>query len=110
MVDGDRLAVTDHQLVDLDGKHVGSNLARGLAPSWTAKRQDKWIADHTELSSTVTNMIDVRRLRDDLDGVKSALARRRIDLSDVDRAAELYARQLEFGARRDQLRARVNAL
>jgi seryl-tRNA synthetase len=68
------------------------------------------MAGHGEPSSTVTDMIDVRRLRDDLDGVKSALARRRIDLSDVDRAADLYARQLEFGARRDQLRGRVNAL
>jgi len=55
-------------------------------------------------------MIDVRRLRDDLDAVKAALARRRIDLDEVDQAAELYARQLELGSRRDGLRAQVNTL
>ena len=61
-------------------------------------------------STTVTWVIDVRRLRDDLEGVKAALARRHIDLGEVDQAAELYGRQLSTGARRDRLRGRVNAL
>jgi seryl-tRNA synthetase len=55
-------------------------------------------------------MIDVRRLRDDLDGVKAALKRRRIDTSDVDRAAELDQIRRGAGHQRDELRARVNAL
>jgi seryl-tRNA synthetase len=55
-------------------------------------------------------MIDVRRLRDDLAGVKAALARRRIDTSDVDRAADLDERRRRLGSRRDELRARVNIL
>jgi seryl-tRNA synthetase len=55
-------------------------------------------------------MIDVRRLRDDLAGVKTGLARRGIDTSDVDRAAELDDHRRQSAARRDALRARVNAL
>jgi seryl-tRNA synthetase len=55
-------------------------------------------------------MIDVRRLRDDLAGVKAALARRHIDLSDVDRAAELYERQRLLGSQRDELRGQVKEL
>ncbi len=55
-------------------------------------------------------MIDVRRLRDDLDGVKAALARRHIDTSDVDRAADLYGRQRLLGGRRDGLRGEINGL
>jgi seryl-tRNA synthetase len=55
-------------------------------------------------------MIDVRRLRDDLERVRSALGRRGIDLAEVDRAADLYRRQLTLGARRDALRGQKNAL
>jgi seryl-tRNA synthetase len=55
-------------------------------------------------------MIDVRRLRDDLEGVKTAIGRRHIDTSDVDLAAVLYGRQRELGGRRDGLRGEVNAL
>lgn len=55
-------------------------------------------------------MIDVRRLRDDLDGVKAALGRRHIDTSDVDRAADLYGQQRRLGGRRDGLRGEINAL
>lgn len=55
-------------------------------------------------------MIDVRRLRDDLDGVRQALGRRGIDLAEVDRAAALYGEQLSLGTRRDALRGQKNAL
>ena len=55
-------------------------------------------------------MIDVRRLRDDLDSVRRALARRGIDLAEVDRAAELYRLQLSLGTRRDVLRGQKNAV
>jgi seryl-tRNA synthetase len=55
-------------------------------------------------------MIDVRRLRDDLDEVRSGLARRGVDLGEVGRAADLYRRQLALGARRDELRGRKNAI
>jgi seryl-tRNA synthetase len=55
-------------------------------------------------------MIDVRRLREDLEGVKAALARRHIDTSDVDQAAELYDKQRSLGGQRDELRARIKDL
>jgi seryl-tRNA synthetase len=55
-------------------------------------------------------MIDVRRLRDDLEGVKAALRRRGIDTADVDRAAGLDQFRRGAGHRRDTLRARVNTL
>ncbi len=55
-------------------------------------------------------MIDVRRLRDDLAGVRHALGRRGIDLAEVDRAAELYREQLTLGAQRDHLRSQKNAV
>jgi seryl-tRNA synthetase len=55
-------------------------------------------------------MIDVRRLREDFETVRAALARRGIDLGEVDRAADLYRSQLELGARRDDLRAQKNAI
>ncbi|HUS61935.1 MAG TPA: serine--tRNA ligase, partial [Acidimicrobiales bacterium] len=55
-------------------------------------------------------MIDVRRLRTDLDGVRAALARRGIDTAELDHAAQLDERVREVGARRDDLRSRVNAM
>ncbi len=55
-------------------------------------------------------MIDVRRLRDDLDAVRRAMRRRGIDLTEVDGAAVLYSRQLQLGAQRDALRGRKNAI
>jgi seryl-tRNA synthetase len=55
-------------------------------------------------------VIDVRRLRDDLDGVRQALSRRGIDLAEVDRAAVLYGQQLSLGTRRDALRGQKNAI
>jgi seryl-tRNA synthetase len=55
-------------------------------------------------------MIDIRRLRTDLDGVKAALARKKVDAADVQRAADLDADGRGIAARRDDLRAQVNAL
>jgi seryl-tRNA synthetase len=55
-------------------------------------------------------MIDIRRLRTDLDGVKAALARKKVDVADVQRAADLDAEGRGIAARRDDLRAQVNAL
>jgi len=55
-------------------------------------------------------MIDVRRIRDDLEGVKAALGRRRIDLSDVDLAAALDRQARERINQRDELRRRVKEL
>ncbi len=55
-------------------------------------------------------MIDVRRLRDDLDAVKQALARRGIDLAEVDRAAWVYREHRSAVMRRDELREEKNAL
>jgi seryl-tRNA synthetase len=55
-------------------------------------------------------MLDPRRLRTDLEAVKSGLARRGIDLSDIDRAAELEARERALKATVEGLRARVKAL
>ena len=61
-------------------------------------------------TGTFKPVIDVRRLRDDLEGVKAGLARRGIDTADVDRAAELDERRRLAGTRRDALRAQVNTL
>ena len=55
-------------------------------------------------------MIDVRRLRSELDEVKAALARKGVDPADVDRAAHLDARRRDLAGRRDEIRAKVNAL
>jgi len=55
-------------------------------------------------------MLDPRRLRTELDVLKKGLARRGIDTSVLDRAAELDERQRQAIGERDELRARVNAL
>jgi seryl-tRNA synthetase len=57
-------------------------------------------------------MIDVRRLRTDLAGVKAAMARRNdlALLAQLDAAAELDREQREVAAQRDDLRRRINAL
>ena len=55
-------------------------------------------------------MIDARRLRTDLDAVKTALARKGVDPADVDRAAHLDARRRDLAGRRDAVRAQVRDL
>ncbi len=57
-------------------------------------------------------MIDQRLLRTDLDGVRAALGRRHSAelLAEVDAAAALDARLVDLTARRDAVRARVNAI
>jgi seryl-tRNA synthetase len=56
-------------------------------------------------------MIDLRRVRSDLDGVKAAMARRHDPtlLSDLDTLFELDERSRSLSTARDQLRAQVNA-
>ena len=55
-------------------------------------------------------MLDPRRLRSDLDVLKKGLARRGVDTSALDQAAELDERQRAAAAQRDELRAQVNAI
>ena len=57
-------------------------------------------------------MIDVRLLRTDFEGVRSALARRHDDgaLESLDRARDLDVRLREIGSERDGIRGRVNAI
>jgi seryl-tRNA synthetase len=55
-------------------------------------------------------MIDVRRLRTELDAVRAALQRKGVDGADVDAVAALDGRVLELTARRDEARAEVNRL
>jgi seryl-tRNA synthetase len=55
-------------------------------------------------------MIDVRRLRSDLDAVRAALGRKGVDPAEVDAAAAADARLVDLTGRRDQLRAEVNRL
>jgi seryl-tRNA synthetase len=55
-------------------------------------------------------MIDVRRLRSDLDAVRAALARKGVDGAEVDAVAAADARVVELVAQRDELRAEVNRL
>src|SRR3954462_14698369 len=55
-------------------------------------------------------MLDPRRLRTELDVLKAGLARRGVDSSVLDRAAELDEKQRAAAGRRDELRGRVNAI
>src|SRR5947209_13581765 len=55
-------------------------------------------------------MLDPRRLRTELDVLKKGLARRGIDTSVLDRAAELDERQRVAIGQRDEIRARVKAI
>jgi seryl-tRNA synthetase len=55
-------------------------------------------------------VLDIRRIRSDLDGVKADLARKGIDGSEVEAVAAADARQRQLAARRDELRSQVKAL
>ncbi|MEX2294316.1 MAG: serine--tRNA ligase [Acidimicrobiales bacterium] len=56
-------------------------------------------------------MLDIRVIRIDPDGVRAGLSRRGGDASaHLDRILELDGEQRSLGARRDELRARINAL
>jgi seryl-tRNA synthetase len=55
-------------------------------------------------------MLDVRAIRTELDVVKAALARRGIDVSDLDRAAELDAQQRAAITESEGMRAEVKRL
>ena len=55
-------------------------------------------------------MLDPRRLRTELDVLKKGLARRGVDTSVLDKAADLDERSRQATARRDDIRSRVNAL
>lgn len=55
-------------------------------------------------------MIDVRRLRTDLEATKAALARKLVPAAEVDRAAALDARHRDLASQAEQLRARIKGL
>lgn len=55
-------------------------------------------------------MIDLRRLRAEPDEVRAALARRRIDLTPLDRVLELDRRQRELAQERDHVRSHIREL
>jgi seryl-tRNA synthetase len=55
-------------------------------------------------------MIDIRLVREDVDGVKKALGRRGVDPGDVDRLLALDAAARAATGRRDDLRAQVKSL
>ncbi len=55
-------------------------------------------------------MLDPRRLRTDLDAVKAGLARRGLDLGEIERAADLEARHRALMTRANDLRATVRTL
>ena len=55
-------------------------------------------------------MLDPRRLRTEPEAVKAGLARRGIDLADVDRAVVLEAEERALKAKGDELRARIRNL
>ena len=55
-------------------------------------------------------MIDVRRVRSDLEGVRASLARRGEDRRELDRVVELDEQVRRAAAERDDLRARINGL
>jgi len=55
-------------------------------------------------------MLDPRRLRTDLDAVKAGLARRGLDLADIERAVVLEARERALRAAVESMRAEIKAL
>ena len=55
-------------------------------------------------------MLDIRLIRNDLDAVKTALARRGGGTEALDELAALDRRQRELATRRDELRAEVKEL
>jgi seryl-tRNA synthetase len=55
-------------------------------------------------------MLDPRRLRTDLDAVKAGLARRGVDLADIDRAVALDAEGRSLQAQAEALRAEIKGL
>ncbi len=55
-------------------------------------------------------MLDIRFVCSDPDRVKAALARKGVDRANVDRAVALDARRRDCTRRRDELRAKINAL
>ena len=55
-------------------------------------------------------MLDIRRLRTSPDEVKANLARRHIDLTDLDTVISIDSRVRELSARRDDIRAQVKAI
>src|SRR3954451_5838771 len=64
-----------------------------------------------EVDATVQpSMIDIQLVRNDLDGVKKALARKKVDPADVDRLADADRRFRALSSRRDELRGKKNEL
>ncbi|HVL06779.1 MAG TPA: serine--tRNA ligase [Acidimicrobiales bacterium] len=55
-------------------------------------------------------MLDPKRLRTDLEAVKAGLARRGLDLSEIERAAALEAEERALKAKVEGMRARIRAL
>ncbi len=55
-------------------------------------------------------MLDPRRLRTDLDAVKAGLARRGLDLAEIERAAELEAQERALKATVEGMRAKIRNL
>ncbi len=60
--------------------------------------------------ATVAAMLDVRRVRTELDVLKAGLARKGADLGELDRLAEVDRRHRAMAERRDTNRAQVNLL
>src|SRR5215211_1866657 len=60
--------------------------------------------------ATVPFMLDPRRLRTDLDAVTAGLARRGVDLSEINRAVALDAQERELRTVVEGMRARIKAL
>ena len=52
-------------------------------------------------------MLDIRRIRNEPDVVKASMARRGVDVADVDRVLDLDARRRELATARDALRAEI---
>ncbi|MHB1912561.1 MAG: serine--tRNA ligase, partial [Acidimicrobiales bacterium] len=55
-------------------------------------------------------MIDIRRLRNETDAVKAALARRGLDMGEIDRLLQDDAASRRAAGRRDEARARIKDL
>ena len=86
-VDGQRGAVADDQAVALDGR----TRPAPVAGPRRRRRAGSVGVVHGSSRYRCADMIDIRLVRDDIDAVKAALARRGVDPAEVDRLAALDA-------------------
>src|SRR5436190_8061409 len=82
----------------------------GVTSPYRTTRSDMSTAAIGGDATVATEMIDIQLVRNDPDGVKKALARKKVDPSDVDQLVAADQRFREFSGQRDAQRARKKDL